>query len=425
MMILDASFCTNASSLATILLIKNIIKILSVIVPVVLILMVVIDMVKAVIAHDENDMKTAQKTAIKRIACSVVIFFIPLIVESTFSLLKDTNVPYSDCYENATDENIEKLLSEQRAHEAEEKAKRQAEAEERRKELEEQERQQQENWQKKQEESKEQTQKDYEKSKSGTSLESSSSNVRSAKTYKRYHSLGTVRNLKHVFDISPTGDLFISQSLTVVGNNIAVFTVNRSNSNSKVSIYNKSSGKKIKQFSLGSIGHGNGAAYNPTSGQIYIIRTNSKKLVSFSDSAIYQDAKAKKKDVKMPYDASGIGYDRALNFYALSGGRYLNVWDGPSQKKTRKVYNKVVTDGALQDIGAHDGVIYVGRYTGSNYIDLYRASDGKYLGTYQINVPGELESIDYYGEGNKFVILCYNSGTQSDKVYVTDKIKIK
>ena len=54
-------------------------------------------------------------------------------------------------------------------------------------------------------------------------------------------------------------------------------------------------------------------------------------------------------------------------------------------------------------------------------IDIYRASDGAYLGSYTIKSGYELESIDYYGSGNYFSLYFYTSSVEGGVIY---KVKL-
>ena len=109
MFILETSACTDASVLATILFIKKLVKILSIIVPAILIVLLSIDFTKAVIANDDNGIKRAQKLAIKRLIYGAIVFFIPMIVNVSFSLL-DSNDVSKSCFTNATDEVVDALV---------------------------------------------------------------------------------------------------------------------------------------------------------------------------------------------------------------------------------------------------------------------------------------------------------------------------
>ncbi len=109
MLILE-SVCQDASFLATILFIKKLVQIISYIVPALLVLLITIDITKAVVANSDDDIKKAQKVAIKRIIVSLVVFFVPIIVEASFSILGDLGTSWTDCYTNATDDVVETLV---------------------------------------------------------------------------------------------------------------------------------------------------------------------------------------------------------------------------------------------------------------------------------------------------------------------------
>lgn len=75
MFILD---CYELSGLLNI--IKFLLKIVQWVVPVILILLGTIDLVKAVIAGKDDDIKKHQQTLIKRIIAAVIVFLVPVIV---------------------------------------------------------------------------------------------------------------------------------------------------------------------------------------------------------------------------------------------------------------------------------------------------------------------------------------------------------
>ena len=75
-----------------------------------LIVLLVIDIGKAVMASKEDEIKSAQKMAIKRIIYAVVVFLIPWIVNLAFGLLDNTSTGDASsnsksalsCYANET-----------------------------------------------------------------------------------------------------------------------------------------------------------------------------------------------------------------------------------------------------------------------------------------------------------------------------------
>ncbi|MBQ7141320.1 MAG: hypothetical protein IJO32_07455 [Bacilli bacterium] len=68
-------------------LIREIFGIIKIVVPILLILMGMIDFVKALIANDDQKMKKAQKDFVMRLIIGVVIFFVPSILEYLLSLI--------------------------------------------------------------------------------------------------------------------------------------------------------------------------------------------------------------------------------------------------------------------------------------------------------------------------------------------------
>lgn len=115
MLALETSACESASFLATLLFIKNIIKIISYIVPAILILLVSIDITKAVIANSDDEIKRTQKLAIKRIIAALIIFFVPIVVEVSFNMLGDAGGTWKVCYDNASDEVVSGLVEAENA----------------------------------------------------------------------------------------------------------------------------------------------------------------------------------------------------------------------------------------------------------------------------------------------------------------------
>lgn len=114
-MLILASACESASFLATVLFIKKLVKVLSYIVPAILILLVSIDFAKAVIASNDDDIKRAQKLAIKRIIAGLIVFFIPLLVEASFNMLGNNGKTWLACYNNSTDAVVNALVKAENA----------------------------------------------------------------------------------------------------------------------------------------------------------------------------------------------------------------------------------------------------------------------------------------------------------------------
>ncbi len=84
----------------------GVIPLIQVIIIVALIVFLILDLGKAVMAGKEDEIKSAQKLAIKRLVYAVAVFLVPWIVNVAFSLLDNSgqNEDYStplSCYANA------------------------------------------------------------------------------------------------------------------------------------------------------------------------------------------------------------------------------------------------------------------------------------------------------------------------------------
>jgi hypothetical protein len=105
MFILDA--CNNISSLGIINFIKNMLSILCIITPVLLLLILTIEFVKAAIASDTETMDKIKKSAVKRIIFAILVFLVPTIVNGVMGLLVNFN-SFADCYNLANSDNVNK-----------------------------------------------------------------------------------------------------------------------------------------------------------------------------------------------------------------------------------------------------------------------------------------------------------------------------
>ncbi len=110
MMILTV--CDNSSMLNAILFIKNIIHIIFIAVPIVLTLFFTIDLAKNVFAKDDNDTQANLKRGIKRIIYSVVLIFVPLIVDTFMGMISNYS-KVAKCYDIATEQKVIDLYEEE------------------------------------------------------------------------------------------------------------------------------------------------------------------------------------------------------------------------------------------------------------------------------------------------------------------------
>ena len=123
MYILITSLCETSAVLKTIRFLSELLKIVLFLVPMILIVMVSIDIGKAVIANDESEMKKAGHTAIRRIIMGMFLILIPRITVPLISLLvnaSSTVTNYNNCIENMKNISLyEKLEQSEREEEQE------------------------------------------------------------------------------------------------------------------------------------------------------------------------------------------------------------------------------------------------------------------------------------------------------------------
>jgi len=111
MYILDIP-CGSLTILKVVYFIKIILQIVFIVVPVGLIVIMMIDLVKAVTAKDENDQKKIIALTVKRVLFAVALFFVPTIVALFMNMLDYLGATdYKVCYDNATSTKIEEVES--------------------------------------------------------------------------------------------------------------------------------------------------------------------------------------------------------------------------------------------------------------------------------------------------------------------------
>ena len=190
---------------------------------------------------------------------------------------------------------------------------------------------------------------------------------------------------------------------------------------------------KIKKNNY--FGHANGITYNDKTGSIVIAMVDKTSYKSFDYKDIGKKTHLKegniyKADGKTKLNPSAIAYDKSNNKYYLGKGKNLYVYNSNLSKlelhikKVRKC-GKEHNCKKTQDIAAYKGLIIDIRYNGKgkaggsslsktrNAIDIYRAKDGKYLGTYIVDTEGELESLAYNPSTKKFAFYVQNVGPKN------------
>ena len=80
-------------------------------VPIILIIIGTIDLVKAVMAGKDDDIKKNQSVLIKRVVAAIIVFLVPLIVSVVMGLIG--NDDWKDCWQAKRNGDIKSLFSDQ------------------------------------------------------------------------------------------------------------------------------------------------------------------------------------------------------------------------------------------------------------------------------------------------------------------------
>lgn len=107
MFILANDICTEGMG-QIIAIVGFVLRIIQWVVPIILIILGTIDLVKAVIAGKEEEIKNNQKTLIKRVIAAVIVFLIPLIVGVITGLLGTND--WKDCWNAHHNDSIGQIL---------------------------------------------------------------------------------------------------------------------------------------------------------------------------------------------------------------------------------------------------------------------------------------------------------------------------
>lgn len=98
-----------ASLNGVIAIVATILKIIQWVVPVILIVLGTFDLVKAVMAGKEDDIKKNQKVLIKRVIAAVIVFLVPTIVSILMGLIG--NDDWKDCWKTHKSDPIGNLFN--------------------------------------------------------------------------------------------------------------------------------------------------------------------------------------------------------------------------------------------------------------------------------------------------------------------------
>jgi uncharacterized protein YgiM (DUF1202 family) len=165
------------------------------------------------------------------------------------------------------------------------------------------------------------------------------------------------------------------------------------------------------------MGKPNGIAYNPITKLCYIFRGSQKTVYTWNP------ATKKFGRTTTPYSSSGIAYDSTTKKMYASSLTGIRAYSGDGKFNHEKLFSRCSHSGKtyVQDCGAGKGYVFhalSGSYKfGTNYLDVYRAKDGKYLGSFKVDL-GELEGVIVDSKG--YVQLLVNcGGTYTEWIWKT------
>ena len=178
------------------------------------------------------------------------------------------------------------------------------------------------------------------------------------------------------------------------------------------------SGKRIRATKLPyNIGKPNAITWNPNSGVCYIFTGGQNRIYTWNPKT------NKFGTSRTPYSSSGVSYDRITKKIYTTSLSGVRVYSADGRFRHEKAFSKCSHSGRsyVQDCGAYGGFIFHAmsgsNKFGKNYLDVYRAKDGKYLGSIAVYL-GELESVIVDNEG--YVELLVNhGGTYTEYIWKT------
>lgn len=108
LLILAMVECTEESLYSVFVIVRFILTVIQWVAPIILIIIGSIDMVKAIVAGKEDEIKKNQQTLIKRLISAVIIFLIPLAVSIIMGWVGNTN--WKSCWGDSKDGDLKELI---------------------------------------------------------------------------------------------------------------------------------------------------------------------------------------------------------------------------------------------------------------------------------------------------------------------------
>lgn len=198
------------------------------------------------------------------------------------------------------------------------------------------------------------------------------------------------------------------QSMCILDNDQIVVFHNKGNANKGGYLIKYTSKGKVSGSDvwISGVGHGSGMTYCNKNGLIYITCGSGKMRA-------YNKNFKKMFDFTLSTGASAVAYDKSTNLFYVGTGYKMRVYtydtfqnNGWSKSKRKPIKTFSITH-ACQDCGAYNGVVYSCMYKN---IALYNHTNGKKLGTIQINTYPETESVVFDSNGYFIYLTAQNRG---------------
>jgi len=174
-------------------------------------------------------------------------------------------------------------------------------------------------------------------------------------------------------------------------------------------------GKRVSAVNF-NIGKPNAITWVPKTNLCYIFRGSSKTIYTWNP------ATGRKGTAKTPYSSSGIAYDESTGLMYATSLTGVRVYSADGKFTHKKFFNRCTHSGTtyVQDCGAGGGYVFHAisgsNKFGTNYIDVYKVSSGKYMGSIKLNM-GELESLIVDKDG--YLIMLLNTSGTPDYIWKT------
>lgn len=224
----------------------------------------------------------------------------------------------------------------------------------------------------------------------------------------------TSKNCRKLFAVKGYGGVTTPQGLAYTGKRYYVLFGN--NAGQRIVTYS-SKGKRLKatRFAF-AIGHPNGMTWDPYTGLCYIFKGHQKRIYTWDPKT------GKFGKSKTPYNASGGAYDASTGMIYASSLPCMYTYGSDGEFRLDAAFGRCRRSfqHSAQDCGAGGGFLFHAvsgaNYRTANYLDVYRISDRKYLGSIKVTL-GEIESAVVNRNG--YVELLINHSSTVDYIWRT------